>query len=56
MNKKYNMKKTTLLFALLLMANHYSNGQTIERELTSTAGETQTISGTAIVSWSIGGK
>ena len=48
------MNKTKIIFAFLLFVNYYSNGQTIERQLTATAGETQTISGTAIVSWSIG--
>ena len=48
------MNKTKIIFALLLLANYHSSAQIIERELTATAGETQTISGTAIVSWSIG--
>ena len=48
------MNKIFIFIGLMLVINNQTNGQTIERQLTATAGETQTISGTAIISWSIG--
>jgi hypothetical protein len=54
LHKTKNMNKILLLSLLLSWVGSQSYAQSIERQIIGTAGEIQTISGTAIVSFSIG--